>query len=67
MATPPKETDSKWWLIWLGIGVVLALFGPTWLYNRHFNPTEDVIFHASKPEESATPLPSPDPESDTQR
>jgi cytoskeletal protein RodZ len=36
------ENDSKRWLVWLALGVVLALVGPTWLYNWKFNPENQV-------------------------
>jgi hypothetical protein len=67
MTAPRQKKDGKGWLIGLAIGVLVALIGPTWLYNRHFNPTEDVIFRTSSPEASATPSPSPPHSADSQR
>ena len=67
MIAPPQKKDGKGWLIGLAVGVLFALIGPTWIYNRHFNPTEDVIFRTSNPEEDATASPSPVQRVDVQR
>jgi hypothetical protein len=64
MSAPPEEKDGKGWLIGLAIGVLLALVGPTLLYNWRFNPTENVIFESSTSDETPTPTPSPSPSSD---
>ena len=67
MSASPNRKNGSGWLIGLAVGVLVALIGPTWLYNRHFNPTEDVIFKTSNPDQDATPSPSPDPGAHTQR
>ena len=57
-ASPPPEKDSRAWLIWLALGVLLALVGPTWLFNWKFNPSKETSKPTPPPQEE--PVAPPD-------
>ncbi len=57
----PTGSDSKIWLIWLGLGVVIALVGPTWLYNWQFNPATQDAQPTPAPQQQGEEVVAPEP------
>ena len=55
MSDSRPEKESKTWLIWLALGVALALVGPTWLFKWQFDPSRETIPEPAPAEASPTP------------